>query len=209
MATPQTKLDTNYWQARYENEQTAWDIGKISTPLKSYFDTLQDKELRILIPGAGNAYEAEYLHQMGFSHVFVIDLTKAALQNLRQRCPSFPESHCIQGDFFEHKPEQKYDIIVEQTFFCALEPHLRNAYVEQMLKLLSPKGILVGVLFADVRLEQSEPPFGAEKVFYERLFAPHFRFIHFEKCKNSIPQRQGSELFIEFMPLPKQAEANT
>ena len=51
----------NYWTNRYSKAKTGWDIGYPSTPLKTYFDQLENKDLRILIPGAGNAYEAEYL----------------------------------------------------------------------------------------------------------------------------------------------------
>ncbi|MCC5945827.1 MAG: SAM-dependent methyltransferase [Bernardetiaceae bacterium] len=194
-------LDAQYWQQRYEHNQTKWDIGHISTPLQKYFDTLEDKNLRILIPGAGNAYEAEYLHQKGFTQIYVLDLAQAALTNLASRCPSFPKTHLLQEDFFCHNPAEKYDIIIEQTFFCALNPNLRKNYVSQMLKLLKPKtGKLVGLLFADVLLERSEPPFGAKREVYEQLFSPYFQFVRFEPCSDSIEPRAGSELFIEMIP---------
>jgi hypothetical protein len=48
----------NYWTNRYETESTGWDLGSPSTPLKTYFEQLKAKTLHILIPGAGNAYEA-------------------------------------------------------------------------------------------------------------------------------------------------------
>jgi len=57
---------SNYWENRYQNQQTGWDIGEISSPLKAYIDQLEDKSIKILIPGAGNAYEAEYLFLNGF-----------------------------------------------------------------------------------------------------------------------------------------------
>ena len=50
-----------YWTNRYQNNDAAWDLGAPSGPLKEYIDQLNNKELHILIPGAGNAYEAEYL----------------------------------------------------------------------------------------------------------------------------------------------------
>ena len=53
---------------------TGWDIGGPSTPLVKYFDQLADKQRKILIPGAGNAYEAEYLWAQGFSNVHVLDI---------------------------------------------------------------------------------------------------------------------------------------
>ena len=138
-------LDRDFWESRYTTADTGWDLGGPSTPLKEYIDQLTNKALRILIPGAGRAYEAEYLQTLGFKNVFVIDLTDAPFADLLKRCPDFPKDHLIVGDFFAH--QASYDLIVEQTFFCALDPALRTRYVEKMYELLVPGGKLVGVLF--------------------------------------------------------------
>ena len=57
------KPDRSYWENRYVDATAVWDIGYVSPPLKEYFDQLTDKQLKILIPGGGNGYEAEYLFQ--------------------------------------------------------------------------------------------------------------------------------------------------
>ncbi|MFT7344682.1 MAG: hypothetical protein ACI9XP_001269, partial [Lentimonas sp.] len=57
----ENNLDEFYWSERYKNLNTQWDIGRVSPPLRAYFDQLTDKSARILIPGCGRAYEAEYL----------------------------------------------------------------------------------------------------------------------------------------------------
>ncbi|MDX1544111.1 MAG: SAM-dependent methyltransferase, partial [Christiangramia sp.] len=49
-------MNSEFWSTRYRDNRTGWDIGYISTPLKEYIDQLEDKELKILIPGAGNSY---------------------------------------------------------------------------------------------------------------------------------------------------------
>ena len=95
-------LDHAYWEQRYLQDLTGWDIGGPSTPLKEYIDQLTDKDLRILIPGGGRAWEAEYAHRQGFRNVFVIDLTDAPFKGLLARCPDFPQDHLITGDFFAH-----------------------------------------------------------------------------------------------------------
>jgi hypothetical protein len=59
-------LDAEFWEQRYRSNQTGWDIGASSTPLKAYIESLKDKSLSILIPGCGNAYEAECLIELGF-----------------------------------------------------------------------------------------------------------------------------------------------
>ena len=86
-------------------------------------------------------------------------------------------------------------MILEQTFFCALHPSFRKSYTEKMNDLLKPKGKLVGVLFND-KMNDNEPPFGANADEYRNYFSPHFNFNVFESCYNSIEKRNGRELFI-------------
>jgi thiopurine S-methyltransferase len=187
------QFDKEYWSKRYENNDANWDLGAVSTPLKEYIDQLTDKNISILIPGAGNAYEAEYLFNKGFKNVTVIDIAEQPLNNIKKRLPSFPKENLIHVDFFEH--DKQYDLILEQTFFCALDPSLRKKYVDQMYQLLKPKGKLTGVVFTDP-LNSDKPPFGAEKEEYITLFSAKFHINVIEKCYNSIKPRSGRELFI-------------
>lgn len=188
-------LDKNYWANRYKENETGWDVGNITTPLKEYIDQIKNKELSILIPGAGNAYEAEYLFLNGFKNVTVIDISEEPLKNIQKRVPGFPKENLLFGDFFELN--KQFDLIVEQTFFCALNPSLRKAYAKKMHELLKPGGKLVGVLFNDV-LNTDKPPFGGNKEEYIPYFEPYFNFRIFDTCYNSIKPRAERELFILF-----------
>ncbi len=181
------------WESRYHSGETGWDLGGPSTPLKEYIDQISNKDLRILIPGGGRSWEAEYAHRQGFRNVFVIDLSDAPFKDLLERCPDFPKEHLIVGDFFEH--DVRYDLILEQTFFCALDPALRQRYVEQMSRLLKPGGKLVGVLFNDT-LNSDRPPFGGFREDYLPLFEKHFAQLSMETCHNSIKPRAGRELWL-------------
>lgn len=189
-----TFLSAEYWNNRYLQDEAGWDIGEISTPLKEYFNQLTDKHIRILIPGGGNSYEAIYLYEQGFQQITIIDLAESVTEKLRNTFP--PETHpglqIITGDFFEHQGE--YDLVVEQTFFCALDPSLRNLYVEHVKKLLSANGKLAGLLFN--REFDSNPPFGGNKEAYRQLFSTILRISTLEDCYNSIPKRKDSELFL-------------
>lgn len=189
------KLNKNYWENRYENNDISWDTGEITTPLKDYFDQLTNKSLKILIPGAGNSYELDYLTNNGFKNVFVLDITEIPLENSKKRTNSISDEKFIKADFFEHT--NQYDLIVEQTFFCALEPHLRKKYVEKMTSLLKPNGKLIG-LFFEFLLTTVGPPFGGSKAEYINLFQDHFTIKVLEKAYNSIKPRKGNELFFIF-----------
>lgn len=188
------EFNAAYWQQRYQQNQTGWDVGGITPPLQDYFDQLRNKSLRVLIPGCGNAYEAEYLYNAGFMEVFVADVAAAPLQKLKERVPDFPEEHLLLQNFFEL--EGHFDLIVEQTFFCALHPSLRPAYARQCAKLLQPEGILMGLLF-DTSFSTPGPPFGGSRAEYRTYFEPYFDFLQFDTAMNSIPPRQGRELFME------------
>ena len=188
------ELTNEIWNNRYLNNEIGWDIGHASTPLKEYFEQLKNKDLRILIPGCGNAYEAAYLKELGFKNVVLIDWAKEALVNFKKRNSDFPQEHLICADFFTHTAQ--YDLIIEQTFFCAINPNLREKYALHMKSLLGKKGKLVGLLFND-KLYSNRPPFGGSKSEYLTLFSKHFTTIIMEKAYNSIAPRKGRELFIK------------
>jgi methyl halide transferase len=190
-----SKIVKIYWDTQYSENMTGWDIGKVSTPIKDYIDQLNDKSLIILIPGAGNAYEAEYLFLNGFKNVFVLDISSVAINSFKKRFPDFPEGNLVNGDFFTHNG--KYDLIIEQTFFCAINPSDRAKYAEKVNSLLNEKGKLVGVLF-NHQFENAGPPFGGSVEEYEGLFSKYFDMKVFEVSYNSIKPRDKREHFINF-----------
>lgn len=188
-------LDQNFWNERYATNEIGWDLGSVSTPLKEYIDQLEDTSINILIPGAGNAYEAEYLIQKGFKNVSIVDFAAKPLQDFKDRNPNFPSERLLLEDFFELKGS--FDLILEQTFFCAINPELRMNYAEKVHELLAKNGKLVGVLFN--RTFESGPPFGGNKEEYVTYFEDKFDVKTMERCYNSILPRQGSELFIQLI----------
>ena len=191
------QLNSKYWENRYQTNQTGWDVGTITTPLKEYIDQIEDKNLKILIPGAGNGYELDYFLSKGFKNVFVADFAESPLQNIKKRIPDFPESQLLQNDFFDL--EGTFDLILEQTFFCALSPELRKKYVTKMHSLLSNKGKLFGLLF-DFPLTEDGPPFGGSKEEYLMLFSENFNIKTLQTAHNSIQPRKARELFFIVTP---------
>jgi SAM-dependent methyltransferase len=194
-------LNAQYWENRYQEHHTPWDIGYASPPLMHYIDKLVHKNLRILIPGAGHAYEAIKLHQNGFTNVYVCDWAPSAFEILKTKAPDFPTSQLYVQDFFSL--DLQVDLILEQTFFCALPPALRPKYVLKTAELLAENGKLAGVLFA-FPFENNGPPYGGSKDEYLQLFGTHFDVLQMDIAKDSIKPRAKRELFIE---LSKKKEA--
>jgi SAM-dependent methyltransferase len=189
-------MEQFFWENRYKTQDTGWDIGSVSTPIKTYIDQLKDKNIKILIPGAGNGYEAEYLVNQGFKNVFVLDIVQEPLDNLKNRISNLNKKQLICEDFFTH--QGTYDLILEQTFFCAINPKDRLKYVSKMTELLPKNAKIVGLLFSFPFDENIGPPFGGSQMEYEQLFGNDFD-IYIENCYNSIKPRNGKELFVKFI----------
>jgi hypothetical protein len=187
------KLSKQYWNQQYRTARTGWDIGYVSTPLKAYFDQLNNKELKILVPGAGNAWEVEYLFRKGFRNTYLLDFAEESIASFQRRFPEFPADNILTDDFFTHKG--KYDLVVEQTFFSSILPERRSEYVHQLAQLLNEGGKLVGLLFNHY-FDFEGPPFGGTEDEYISLFDKHFDFKAFSVAYNSIKPRRGRELFM-------------
>jgi SAM-dependent methyltransferase len=187
-------LDAQYWDSQWKANTTGWDLGMPAPPLVSLIDSIENKNAKILIPGCGNAYEAEYLVKNGFTDITLIDISETASQLLNEKFANKPQVKVVCDDFFLHT--EKYDIIIEQTFFCALPPAMRQRYVWKMHNLLNENGILTGLLFN--RTFEVGPPFGGSKEEYEKLFYGPFDFITIETATNSVEPRANTELFFKF-----------
>ena len=94
-------INKDFWDSKYLNHETGWDLNQVSPPIKTYFDRVTNKDLKILIPGGGNSHEAEYLFRQGFKNVTVVDISKQPLINLKNRLPQFPDSQLLHQDFFQ------------------------------------------------------------------------------------------------------------
>lgn len=189
-------IDPKFWDQLYLEQNTRWDLGMVSPPLQAFIDQWENKSSRILIPGGGYAHEAQYLLYRQFQSICILDLAPSLIRQLRSRFKSHPEVKVVEENFFTHTGQ--YDLILEQTFFCACDPRLRVSYVDKMYELLSPHGHLAGVLF-NREFETPGPPFGGSLEEYKNLFSSRFDVQKLEPCYNSHVSRQGTELFFHLI----------
>lgn len=190
-----SELNAAFWENRYQEKSTGWDTGSITTPIKTYIDQLRDKSIKILIPGCGFGHEAAYLLDNGFQNVTVIDLAPTPLNHLRNRFSDHQSLTLLHDNFFNLNGS--YDLILEQTFFCAIDVELRPNYVQKAHDLLNENGKISGVLFSK-QFEKPGPPFGGTPNEYTELFSGLFEIKTLAPCYNSIAPRSGNEVFFVF-----------
>jgi methyl halide transferase len=190
-------LNEQFWTGKYQNGETGWDLGQASPPIIDYFKKNKiAKNTKILIPGCGFAYEAEYLLQKGYKNITLVDISTELVINLLKKFEKEVAEgrlNVICADFLQFFG--KYDLIIEQTFFCALNPDLRADYVKKIFELLSDNGKLIGLLF-NINFD-SGPPFGGNEKEYHKLFDKKFKNVSLTPSTLSAKPRAGSELWME------------
>ena len=189
-------LDQTYWNTRWQREETGWDLGIASPAITEYMLQYTNKDAAILIPGCGNAYEAEFLIEKGFTNITLIDIAPEAVEKIKKRFEGKTQVRILCEDFFIHKGQ--YDLIIEQTFFCAIPPFKREEYAQKIASILRSKGKIIGLLF-DKNFVEKGPPFGGCACEYKPLFNPYFEIHKMETCYNSITPRKKNELFINLV----------
>ena len=185
----------DYWESRWKNGESGWDIEKASPALIELILKNCKKTDSILFPGSGSSYEAALLFlEYGYQNIFICDWASLPLESFKKRCPFFPEKHILHTDFFTL--DMSFDFIIEQTFFCAIPPAWRKPYVQKCYERLTDGGRMMGLLF-NRAFDRDGPPFGGGREDYELLFGSFFDIDRMEDCLDSIPPRLGSELIFE------------
>ena len=189
-----TTASSDYWEERYKSENTPWDIGYASPALIGFCQKELTKEDIILIPGAGRAHEVGRLWEEGFMNVYIVDWSPSAIEASRKLFPDIPEDRFIEADFFELDMEP--DVILEQTFFCAIPVEMRERYAIKVAQMLTPRsGQLAGVFF-DREFDHVGPPHGGSRAEYRDLFEKYFKSVEITDSPLSIDPRAGFETFV-------------
>ena len=185
------------WEARYQEGDTPWDLGK---PTPVFSRLIREKRFapgKLLIPGAGRGYDAIAFAQAGFD-VTSVDVSESACAFLREHAAKEGVSLEVrQEDFFAMHEEGTFDLALEYTFYCAIDPSLRTAYRDQMARLLKPGGLLFGLFFPLGKpMDAGGPPFGVKREEVEASLSECFDLVHAEEPADSVKPRRGNEILM-------------
>ena len=181
------------WQKHYDENDLRWDLGEASPPLCHYLESNTVPRGRVIVPGCGQGHEVVYLAKKGFT-VTAIDFTKGATQKLAYNLArNRVEAEIICTNFFRLGFEHlnRYSLVLEQTFFCAIHPILRNSYVNLASRILKPGGSLIGLFYETGK--EDGPPFNTTRSHILRHFFGPFQIKLLEKTNRSAERRQGKE----------------
>ena len=189
-----------YWEKSYQTGDMGWDLGK-PTPIFDDWIQSQTDSLSICFLGAGNGWDAINFAEKGHN-VTAVDFAESAINNMRTSAKKKGvKINLIHSDIFSlcNLYNHTFDIVLEYTCFCAIDPARRVDYARMTNKILKPDGKLVALLFPiDKDINDDGPPFAVDLDSTISLFSKYFKLDTKEIPSLSIERRKGREVFVIF-----------
>ena len=181
------------WEHHYKINDLGWDLGVVAPPFVRLWEDRMIVPCKAVVPGCGRGHEAIFLAERGYN-VTAVDYTHGAVSHLKQALLQrniFGEVLC--QDFFEINASynNSFDLLLENTFFCAIDPAMRHKYVLTAGRILKPGALFVGLFYETGK--EGGPPFNTRRKDIEDFFSNQFVIEVLNKTPHSAEQRQGKE----------------
>ena len=190
----------DYWEESYQSGEMGWDLGR-TTPVFENWIQYKSNPLSICILGAGNGWDALHFSKLGHT-VTAVDFAESAINNMNKSAQRYDLSiNVLHLDIFDLSQNfhQDFDVVLEYTCFCAIDPARSIDYIEMVNHILKPEGELVGLLFPiDKDQNDDGPPFSVDLNATILIFSRYMRLIKKEIPQLSIERRKGREVFVIF-----------
>jgi len=181
------------WQKHYDENDLGWDLGQVAPPFVNLLETNAIVPGKTLVPGCGRGHEVIFLAENGFD-VTAVDYSSGAVNHLNSVIQERKlNSRVLHMDFFEldSTHDGLYDLLIEQTFFCAISPNQRPIYVDTVARALKKGGMIAGLFYHTG--QEGGPPFNTTREDIIKHFSSLFEIQELDQAKNSAEQRKDKE----------------
>ena len=168
---------TESWEIAWREGRTGWDAGGSPPILLQLVANGDVPEGRVIVPGCGSGYDVFTLSGSGRVAVgFDLAPTAAArFDAVRKQLGVSPEVASIRTEnFFEFAIEDRFDVMWDYTFLCAIDPTMREQWAARAAKILKPGGSLFSLIFPvdPARPDNEGPPFRLSPELVAELLDP-------------------------------------
>jgi SAM-dependent methyltransferase len=186
----------DHWNKVYHDEKNpGWNLGEAAPALVDMLPRLKLPRSRILVLGCGEGHDAAHFANDGHI-VTAVDFSAEAIARAKALYSRFDNITWIESDLFKLPAnfESSFDIIFEHTCFCAINPAKRSDLIKLWKRFLVKGGHLMGVFFTFEK--RQGPPYGATEWEVRERLKKDYQFIFWGRWHQSVPNRQGKELFL-------------
>ena len=181
------------WQRHYDEGDLGWDLGHVAPPFVDFLESNAIFPCKTLVPGCGRGHEVIFFGENGFD-VTAVDYSIGAVNHLNSvTLERKLNIRVLNLDFFEldSTHDRFYDLLIEQTFFCAISPSQRPLYVETVARILKKGGMIVGLFYHTG--QEGGPPFNTTRQDIIKHFSGLFEIRELTQAKNSAEKRKDKE----------------
>ncbi|EME30771.1 Probable thiol methyltransferase 2 [Galdieria sulphuraria] len=186
------------WDDCWKAGLTPWDRGSSLPVLCELCKEDALPKGYALVPGCGRGYDV--LTLASESRVAIgLDCSEEAKKQAEQlrdsRGISSERAQFVIGNFFDFPFSQKFDLVYDLTFFCALPPESRSSWATRMKDIIQVGGELVTVIFP-IGDYEGGPPYAMSLDLYRQYLEP----LGFESfyMKNISDQLPPSSIFVRW-----------
>jgi methyl halide transferase len=184
------------WQRHYDEDDLGWDLGQVAPPFANLFESKTIFPGKTLVPGCGRGHEVIFLAENGFE-VTAVDFSLGAINHLKTTVQERKlKCEILHMNFFEMDTvhNEAFDLVIEQTFFCAISPEQRTSYVSTVARALKQSGMLVGLFYHTK--DEGGPPFNTTREDIVKHFSDSFEILQLKKAEDSAEQRKNKEWLV-------------
>ncbi|XP_052207582.1 probable thiol methyltransferase 2 [Diospyros lotus] len=183
------------WGKCWDEGIIPWDLGQPTPIMVHLHQTGALAKGRALVPGSGSGHDVVAI-ACSERYVVGVDISETAIRKAIELSSSLPNAGYftfLKADFFAWHPTELFDLILDYTFFCAIEPDMRSAWASQMQALLKPGGELITLMFP-ISDHVGGPPYKVSVADYEEVLHPMgFRAISVVENELAVGPRRGRE----------------
>ncbi|KAG6475436.1 hypothetical protein ZIOFF_064656 [Zingiber officinale] len=185
------------WEKCWEEGVTPWDLGQTTPVVHQLVQSGSLPKGRALVPGCGSGYDVVAIASPE-RFVVGLDISSIAIKKAKEGSSSLPNANhftFVEADFFHWQPTEKFDLIFDYTFFCAIDPNMRPAWAEKMRELLNPDGELITLIYL-ISGKEGGPPYNCTVDDYEKVLNPvGFRAVYIEDNEIAVEKRKVCSKF--------------
>ena len=181
---PSSKNSLPDWNSLYNDmdvEDMPWYLPDLDPDLKEALSKYQVSSGSFLDVGTGPGTQAIALSIMGFE-VTGVDISAKAIENAQKLNEKVI---FLQDDILNTRINQKFNSIFDRGCFHIIEEDKRPLYISEILKLLTPEGMLFLKCFSDKNPDTGYGPYHFSISLIESLFSERFIIL---EIKDSIYQ---------------------
>ena len=184
------------WQRHYDEDDLGWDLGQVAPPFVNLFESKTIFPGKTLVPGCGRGHEVIFFAENGFE-VTAVDFSLGAINHLKSTVQERKlKCEILHMSFFEIDAVHNgtFDVVIEQTFFCAISPEQRTSYVSTVARALKQGGMLAGLFYHTE--EEGGPPFNTTREDIVKHFSDSFEIRQLTKAEDSAERRKNKEWLV-------------